>query len=83
MVNVRPAIAIVPERDGPVVASTVKLMLPLPLPPAGFDVILIHGALGVAVHVHPWPAVTDTVPPPPDAGTFCESGAMENVHPCP
>jgi len=83
MVNVRPATVIVPERDGPVVASTVKLMLPFPLPAAGFDVILIHGAFDVAVHVHPAPAVTDTDPPPPDAGTFCESGEIENVHPCP
>ena len=82
-VKVRPAIVIVPERDGPGVPSTLKLTLPLPLPPGGLEVILIHGTLGVAVQVHPLPAVTETLPLPPDAGTFCESGEIENVQPCP
>ena len=82
-VKVRPAIVIVPERVGPVVASTVKLMLALPPPLGGFDVIRIHGALLLASQLHPPPAVTETVPLPPDAGTFCESGEIENVQPCP
>jgi hypothetical protein len=82
-VNVRPAIVIVPERDGPLVPSTVKLTVPLPLPPGGFDVIRIQSTLLLACQLQPPPAVTETVPLPPDDGTFCESGEIENVHPCP
>jgi hypothetical protein len=41
IVKVCPAIVIVPERPGPLVAATVKLTVPLPLPLEP-DVIEIH-----------------------------------------
>ena len=78
----RPAIVSVPERDGPVVGATAKLTAPFPLPLAP-DAIVIHGSLLAAVQVHPVPAVTATAPAAPEAGTFCVSGAIANVQPCP
>lgn len=36
-----------------------------------------------AVQPHPLPAVTVTLPLPPDGGTDCESGEMANVQPWP
>jgi hypothetical protein len=62
-VNVCPAIVIVPDCvDGPGFAATLNVTVPLPLPgvPA---VTVIHGALLVAVQLHPAPAVTFTVFP--------------------
>jgi hypothetical protein len=52
----------VPVRDTVVVfAATLYATLPLPLPVAPL-VIVIHDALLVALHEHPVPAVTLTVP---------------------
>jgi hypothetical protein len=45
--------------------------LPDPLPPA---VIVIHDALGAAVHAHPLCAVTPMVRLPPVAGTESLAG---------
>jgi hypothetical protein len=42
-------------------------------------VIVSQGALLDAVHAHPVPAVTFTVPVPPSAGTFWLVGEIENV----
>jgi hypothetical protein len=82
IVTVRPAMASVPVRDGPVVAATVKLTEPFPLPLAP-DAIVIHASRLEAVHAHPVPAVTATAPVAPDAGTFCVSGEIANVQPWP
>jgi hypothetical protein len=80
-VKVRPAIVSVPDRAGPLVAATLNATLPDPLPLAP-ELIVIHGTLLAAVQGQPAPAVTETVPPPPDAATFWVSGAMANVQPC-
>jgi len=82
IVNVCPAIDMVPDRDGPFVDATVKFTVPFPFPLEP-DVIVIHGCPLVAVHAQPAPAVTVTDPVPPDEATDCESGAMANVHPSP
>jgi len=82
IVNVRPAIVMVPDRAGPPVDATVKFTVPFPFPLEP-DVIVIHGCALVAVHAQPAPAATVTDPLPPDDATDCESGAMANVHPSP
>jgi hypothetical protein len=65
-----------------VVAATVKFTVPFPVPLAP-DVMVIHEALRVADHAQPDPAVTATVPLPPDAGTERVSGEMPNAQPFP
>lgn len=81
-VNVRPAIVIVPDRDGPVVAATLNCTVPLPEPLLPC-VTVIHGTLLVAVHAQPPGAVTATEPVPPAGATVCASGAIVMVHPTP
>ena len=81
-VKVRPAIVSVPDLLGPLVAATVKLTVPFPLP-AVPDVTVIHEALGVAVHAQPDAAVTATVALPPAAATDLVSGEMLNAQPFP
>ena len=64
-VKVLPAIVIVPVRVVvPVYAATVNVALPDPLPlePA---IMVIHGALLLAVHAQPAPALTVLLPVPP------------------
>jgi hypothetical protein len=75
-VNVCPAMASVPLREGPVVAAAVNPTLPLPAPVAPL-VMLSHGALLDAVQAQPGPAVTATDPAPPAAGTDWFAGAIE------
>jgi hypothetical protein len=81
IVNVFPAAAIVAVRALlPVLAATVNLTLLLPVPdcPA---VMLIQGALVVAVHAQVVAdAVTAIEPDPPAAATLCAVGEIENVH---
>lgn len=81
-VTVRPATAIVPDRVDPVVAAAVNPTVPDPLPLAP-EVMVIHGAPLDAVHAHPAPAVTATLPLPPDDGIVCVSGEMAYVQPWP
>jgi hypothetical protein len=64
------------------VPEIVRLTVPLPEPLAP-EVTEIHETLLLAVQVQPAPAVTDTVPLPPDAGTDCVSGAIANEQPLP
>lgn len=63
-VNVSPAIVSVPVRAAPVLAATLKLTDPFPLPLAP-DVIAIHSTLLLAVQVQPDVVVTLTGPPGP------------------
>ena len=80
-VKVFPAAAIVPVRAVLVVfAATLNATLPLPVPelPA---LMLIHGALVVAVHAHVLAdAVTAIAPVPPASAKFWVDGEIENVH---
>lgn len=78
--NVWPATVRVPLRAAPVLAATVKLTVPFPLPLAP-DVIVNHGTLLDAVHEHPAAVVTATgVPAPPDAPIDCDVGLIEKLH---
>ena len=81
-VNVRPAIVIVPVRDGPLAAATLNCTVPLPEPLLPC-VTVIHGTLLAAVHGQPPGAVTATEPVPPAGVTVCDSGAIVKVHPTP
>jgi len=69
-------------RAGPVVGATENSTVPFPFPepPLG---IVIHDALLVAVHSHPAPVVTATVPEPPVCSTERESGSMLTWQPLP
>jgi hypothetical protein len=69
---------IVPDRDGPFVAATVNVTAPDPLP-LDPDVIVIHGALLVAVQAHSAAALTLTVRVPPPASTFCVNGETSKL----
>jgi hypothetical protein len=76
-VKVSLAIMMVPARAGPVLIATMNSTDPLPLPLAPF-VTVTHGALLVAVHVHPLAVDTDTgAPEPPAAGTLALVGLIE------
>jgi len=78
-VKVWPAIVSVPLRAAALFDATLNATDPLPLPDAAL-VTVIHGALAVAVHAQPVPAVTATLPLPPVASTFWLAGEIENVH---
>jgi len=58
--------------------ATANPTVPFPLPVEP-DVTVIHGALLLAVHVHPVAVVTFEVPDPPSAGTVWLDGAIEYV----
>jgi hypothetical protein len=76
-VNVWLAMVIVPLRAAPVFAATLNPTGPFPVPDAP-DVTASHvGALLIAVHVQPAPAVTVTVPVVALAVTFWLGGAIE------
>src|SRR5829696_1241941 len=77
-----PPMVIVPDRDAPVVDAAENVTAPGPLPLAP-DAMVIHEALLEALHAQPAPALTEKVPPPPDAGTVCESGDTATVQPWP
>jgi hypothetical protein len=78
--NARPAMVSVPLRAGPVVGATANWTapFPFPLPP---PVIVIHGALLVAVQSHAATVVTATMPEPPAAATEDDSGLMLKLQP--
>jgi len=80
-VNVFPAAAIVALRVLiPVLAANVYLTVPLPVPEPP-DVMVIQGALVVAVHAQvAADAVTAIAPDPSPAATLCVAGEIENVH---
>jgi hypothetical protein len=79
-VSVCPAIVTVPERDVPVLAATVKVIDPLPLPVVP-EVTVIHGTLLAAVHAHPAAALTVTgVPGPPAAAMVWLAISSPKVH---
>jgi hypothetical protein len=79
-VKVCPPIVSVADLAAPVVAAAENFTSPLPFP-LDPDVIVSQDALLVAVHAHPDPVVTATVPEPPEAGTFCRSGERVYWHP--
>jgi hypothetical protein len=58
--------------------STAMLTGPLPVPDAPL-VTAIHGAFEVAIHAHPAPDDTVTVPLPPPDWKSSDGGAMANV----
>jgi hypothetical protein len=72
-VNVWPPAVIVPDRAAPAFDAAENATLPEPVPEDP-DVIVIHEAPGVAVHVQPEPAVTMKLPVPPLASTSCDVG---------
>ena len=77
MVKVWPVTVMVPVRWlVSVLAATVKLTVSLPVPLTP-DVMMIQGALLVAIHVQPPCAVTVTLPVPPLLVTAWLAGAME------
>ena len=66
-VNVCPAIVMTPDRAAPVFAATLNATVPAPVPEAP-ALMVIHGALVVAVQLHvAADAVTATDPVPPAA----------------
>jgi hypothetical protein len=80
---VNPALpmVIVPERGAPVVfASTLKFTFPPPDPDEP-PVTAIHGALLVAVQVHPPDDDTETLPGPPAAGTVVDGAPRVTLQP--
>ena len=71
---------IVPLRAAPVFAAAVNATAPFPVPDEPLFTVS-HGALAVAVHAHVVAdAVTATDPEPPVSATFCDAGAIVNVH---
>jgi hypothetical protein len=81
-VKVCPAIESVPERGPPPVDAAVNRTVPFPDPLAP-EVMVSQLALLEAVHAHPAPLVTSTLPLPPDADTDVLVGEIEKSHPLP
>src|SRR4029453_8175053 len=79
-VTVCPAIVIVPVRlrGRPVYGATEKVTVPFPLPLSP-PVMVIQEALLWAVHGHPVPAVTITLPVPPSLPKSIRVGGTEYV----
>ena len=79
-VNARPAIVSVPVRAAPVLAATLNVTVPLPVPVEP-DATVIHSTAVVAVHWHVAPAETVTgVPAPPAAAMFWLVGEIAVLH---
>jgi len=74
-VNVWPATLRVPERAAPVLAATLKVTGPFPLPLEP-EVTVTHAALLPAVQAQPLPADTEMVPVPPAAATVAFDGPI-------
>jgi hypothetical protein len=64
----------------PAFDCTVNLTVPVPEPGVP-SVTTIHGALLVAVHEQPVPAVTETVPAPPPTGNDPDVGVIDTEQP--
>lgn len=78
-VNVWFAMVSVPVRAAPLLAATLKLMLPLPLP-LGSDVIVSQLSLAVEVHAQPEAVVTAIgMPAPPAAGDVVLVGLIDDA----
>ena len=73
-VNVWPAMVRMPERTPPVLAATLNVTEPSPLPLAP-EVTVTHAGLLSAVQAQPVPADTATVPVPPEAAIAAFDGA--------
>ena len=72
---------IVPERGAPVAfTSTLNVTLPPP-DPGEPPVTAIHGALLVAVQLHPPEDDTETLLPPPPAGIVVEGAPSVTMQP--
>ena len=80
IVNVCPAIVIVPDRGAPVWAAAVNDTVPLPVPLFP-PVTVIQSALLAAVHAQDAEVVTATVPEPPAPGTSALVGDSEYAQP--
>jgi hypothetical protein len=77
-VNVCPAIVRLPLRAPPLLAATLNVAVPGPLPLAG-EVNVTQDAWLVAVHAHPADVeIVIVVPPPPPAPMDWLFGAIEN-----
>jgi hypothetical protein len=76
------AIVRVPVLGGPGFDATMNATAPPPFPLAPL-VIVIHGALLTAVHVHPARTATVALPLAPSTGTFWLSGLTPKVHGAP
>jgi hypothetical protein len=74
IVAVCPPTRIVPVRAAPGFAAVLNVTLPLPVPDAA-PVIVIQGALAVAVQAHDAVVVTVISPGPPPGGVDCVAGA--------
>ena len=81
-VTVCPAIEAVPLLEPPLVGSTLRTTVPLPVPLAP-DATAIQAASLVAVQPHAGPVVTDTLTLPPVAATVWLSGDTPYVHASP
>jgi hypothetical protein len=81
-VSVWPAIVKVPVRCGPVLACTVNVTGPAPVPLAGLTLV-IHDVPLAAVHEQPEAALTVVDPDPPALAKFALAGAMEVEQPPP
>jgi hypothetical protein len=69
----------VPPRAAPLLAATLNVTVPLPLPDAPLA-IAIQSADARAVHAQPLRAVTLIVPVPPLAGSDWFAGEIEKLH---
>jgi hypothetical protein len=72
------AIVTVPVRAAPVFAVRLRATDPLPVPVAP-EVTVIHAALLVAVHEHPSPVITLTVPWAASGPMLASVGEIEYV----
>jgi hypothetical protein len=73
------AIVTVPVRSAPVLAVRLRTTVPLPDPDAP-EVTLIHDVLLAAVHEHPSPVITLTVPCAASGPMLASVGEIEYVH---
>ena len=78
-VKTRPAMVRVPTREAPVLAATLNVTEPVPLPLTP-EVTVSQVALLVVVQTQPRPADTETLPVPPDAAMAALDEPSAYVH---